>query len=203
MNQSTKLPTGKLLLIFVSETIKTSILPFTWVERNSNLFLMEFIFIWGKTSFSGLSLHNTFKTLMQSFLCVALEKWDLHSSRLIFEISFSRQLRTWDSCLINLSFNSLDPFLFKWSLLLFKWDLNFFVLSIRYRFLSLQRSFKCELTSLPFWFKRVLPVLHTILETFTSFSYNRPYIVLCTGKTSYIYFTIFYLFGHLSIIKVL
>ena len=28
----TKLPTGKLLWIFVSEAIKTSILPFTWVE---------------------------------------------------------------------------------------------------------------------------------------------------------------------------
>ena len=115
------MPTGKLLSIFVSETIKTSILPFTWVERNSNLFLMEFIFVWAKTSLSELSLGNAFKTLMQSFACVTLDTWDLHSSRLIFEISFSCQLRTWDSCLINVSFYSLDPFLFKWSLPLFKW----------------------------------------------------------------------------------
>ena len=161
----TKLPTRKLLPIFVSETIKTSILPFTWVERNSNLFLMEFMFIWAKTSLSELSLRNAFKTLTQSFACVTLDARDLHSSRLIFEISFSCQLRTRDSCLISVSFNSLDPFLFKWSLPLFKWwDLNFFVLSIRYRFLSSQRCFKCELTSLPFWFKRELSVLNTILE---------------------------------------
>ena len=37
------------------------------------------------------------------------------------------------------------------------------MLSIRYRFLSSQRSLKCELTSLPFWFKREL-------ETLTSFN---------------------------------
>ena len=162
----TKLPTGKLLSIFVSETIKASILPFTWVERKSKLFLMEFMFISVKTSLSELSLLNAFKTLMQSFAWVTLDTWDLHSSNLTFEISFSCQLRTRDSCLINVSFNSLDPFLFKWSLPLFKWwDLNFFVLSIRYRFLSSQRCFKCELTSLPFWFKRELSVLITILET--------------------------------------
>ena len=152
---TTKLPTGKLLSIFVSETIKTSILPFTWVERNSNLFLMEFMFIWAKIRLSELSLHNAFKTLSQSFACVTLDTWDLHFSRLIFVILFSCQLKMWDSCLINVSFNSLDPFLFKWSLPLFKWlDLNIFGLSIRYRFLSSQRSFKCKLTSLPFWFKR-------------------------------------------------
>ena len=43
------------------------------------------------------------------------------------------------------------------------------MLSIRYRFLSSQRSFKCELTSPPFCFKRGLSVLNTILETLTSF----------------------------------
>ena len=37
------------------------------------------------------------------------------------------------------------------------------------RSLSLQRSSKCELTSFPFWFKRELSVLNTILETLTSF----------------------------------
>ena len=43
------------------------------------------------------------------------------------------------------------------------------MLSIRYRFLSSQRSYKCELTSHPFWFKRELSVLNMILETLTSF----------------------------------
>ena len=43
------------------------------------------------------------------------------------------------------------------------------MLSIRYRFLSSQRSYKCELTSYPFWFKRELSVLNMILETLTSF----------------------------------
>ena len=46
---------------------------------------------------------------------------------------------------------------------------NFFVVSIRYKFLSSQMSFKCELTSHPFWFKRELFVLNMILETLTSF----------------------------------
>ena len=108
----TKLPTRNLLSIFVSETINTSIFSFPWVERNSNLFLMEFMFIWAKISLFELSLCNAFKTLMQSFACVTLDTWDLHSPRLIFEIPFYCQLRTWDSCLINVSFNSLDPFLF-------------------------------------------------------------------------------------------
>ena len=100
-----KFPTGKLLSIFVSETIKTSILPFTWVERNSNLFLTEFMFIWAKISLFELSLRNAFKTL-QSFACATLDTWDLHSSRLTFEMSFSCQLKTWDSCLIKVSFSS-------------------------------------------------------------------------------------------------
>ena len=37
------------------------------------------------------------------------------------------------------------------------------------QFLSSQRSFKCELTSHPFWLKRELSVLNMILETLTSF----------------------------------
>ena len=158
------MPTGKLLSIFVSENIKTSILPFTGVEGNSNLFLMKFMFIWAKISLIELSLRNAFKTLMQSFACATLDTWDLYSSRLIFEILFSCQLRTWDSYLINVSFNSLDPLLFKWSLPLFKWcDLKFFVLSIRCRFLTSQKSFKCELISRSFLFKRGLSVLNMII----------------------------------------
>ena len=112
----TKLPIGKLLSIFISETIKAFILPFTWLERNWNLFLIKFMFIWTKISLFKLLLRNVFKTFIQSFACVKLDTWDLYFSRLKFEVSFSCQLRTWDSCLINVSFNSLDPFLFKWSL---------------------------------------------------------------------------------------
>ena len=98
---------------------------------------IEFMFIWEKISLLELSLRKVLKTLMQSFAYVTSDTWDPHSSRLKFEISFSCQLKTWDSCLINISFNSLDHFLFRWSLPLFKWcDLNFFVLFIRYRFLS-------------------------------------------------------------------
>ena len=132
-------------------------MPFTWVERKWNLFLTEFIFIWAKISLFESSLRNTFKALMQSFPCITLDTWDLHSSRRIFEISFSCQLRMWDSCLINVSSNSLNHFLFKWSLSLFEWwDLTFFVLSF-------------QITSHPFWFKRELSVLNMILETPASF----------------------------------
>ena len=86
----TKLPTGKLLSVFVSETIKAYILSSPWVERNSNLFLMEFTFIRAKTSLSELSLRNAFKTLMQSFAWVTLDTWDLHSSRFIFDLKIYR-----------------------------------------------------------------------------------------------------------------
>ena len=86
----TKSPTRKLLSTFVSETIKTYILPSTWVERNLNLFLMGFRFIWAKTSLSELSLRNAFQTLMQSFACVTLNTRDLHSSRLIFDSKIYR-----------------------------------------------------------------------------------------------------------------
>ena len=137
------MPTGKLLSIFVSENIKTSILPFTGVERNSNLFLMKFMFIWAKISLIELSLRNAFKTLMQSFACATLDTWDLYSSRLIFEILFSCQLRTWDSYLINVSFNSLDPLLFKWSLPLFKWcDLKFFCIVYQMQISHLAKVFQ-------------------------------------------------------------
>ena len=44
-----------------------------------------------------------------------------------------------------------------------------FCVANRYRYLSSQRSFKCELTSHPFRFKRELSVLNMILETLTSF----------------------------------
>ena len=121
-----KIANRKTIIDFVSETIKTSILLFTWVERNSNLFLMEFMFTWAKISLFELSLPNVFKTLMQLLACVTLDTWDLHFSRLKFEISFSFQLKTCDTCLINISFNNLDPFLFKWCLPLFTWwDVTF------------------------------------------------------------------------------
>ena len=118
-----KLSSGKLLSIIVSEIIKTSTLPFTWVERKSILFLMEFMLTWVKISLLELSLRNGFKTLTESFACVTFDTWDLHSLR--YSLKYY-QLKRWDSCLINIPFHSSDPFLFKWSLPLFKWlDLNF------------------------------------------------------------------------------
>ena len=108
-----KLLTGKLLSIFVSETIKTSILALTWVGRKSNLFPKEFMFIWAKINLFELSLNMVFKTLMQSFASVTLDTRDLHSSRLKLGISFSCHLKTGGSCLINLAFYSLNPFLLK------------------------------------------------------------------------------------------
>ena len=112
-----KLSSGKLLSIIVLEIIKTSTLPFTRVERKS------IMLIWAKISLLELSLRNGFKTLMESFACVTFDTWDLHSFRYSLK---HYQLNRWDSCLINIPFNSSDPFLFKWSLPLFKWlDLNF------------------------------------------------------------------------------
>ena len=86
------------------------------VERKS------IMLIWAKRSLLELSLRNGFKTLMESFACVTFDTWDLHSFRYSLK---HYQLKRWDSCLINIPFNSSDPFLFKWSLPLFKWlDLN-------------------------------------------------------------------------------
>ena len=43
-------------MLFPMSIHKIPILPFTWVKRNSNLFLIEFIFIWAKISLFELSL---------------------------------------------------------------------------------------------------------------------------------------------------
>ena len=102
----TKLPTKKLLWIFVLETIKTFILVFTWIERNSKLFLMYLcLYEWEQAYLT----YRCIKFLKDSLACVILDIWGLHSSRLKQETAFSCQLKTWGSCLINM-FNSLDSF---------------------------------------------------------------------------------------------
>ena len=74
----TKLPTKKLLWIFVLETIKTFILLFTWTERNSKLFLMDLRLYERKQAYLN---YRCIKFSKDSFACVILDKWDLHSLR--------------------------------------------------------------------------------------------------------------------------
>ena len=128
----------------------------------------EFMFIWAKISLFELSLSNIFKTHMQSFAWVTFDTRDPHSSRLALEIWFSCQWKTWNRCLINISCNSLDPFLFKWSFPLFKlWDLNFFCVVYQIQISLHTKIFKVQTNLMFFGLKD--GCLFLILEARTSF----------------------------------
>ena len=64
------LATGKLSSIFVSEIIKTSMLPATYSARRSNLFLIEFILKHARINLCLLSPRINFRELIQSTISI-------------------------------------------------------------------------------------------------------------------------------------
>ena len=108
---------------------------FTWIERNSKLFLMDLCLYERKQAYLN---YGCIKFSKDSLVCVVLDTRCLHSSKLTQETSFSCQLKTWGSCLINI-FNSLDSFFkkkyFKW------WDINCFVFRSSHKSCSTKKVF--------------------------------------------------------------
>ena len=127
--------TKKLLWIYVLETIKTFILVFTWIERNLKLFLMALCLYERKQAYLN---YGCIKFSKDSLPCVILDTWGLQSSKPKQETSFSCQLKTWGSCLINI-FNSLDSFFKK--IYLKWWDINCFLFRSSHKTCSTKKVF--------------------------------------------------------------
>ena len=84
-----KISFGNISSILVSETIKVFILSLTWVVRNSNLFLIKFIFKWAKISLFTLLIHTVFSVMRHpSWFFAVRSSLKLHSSTLAFELSY-------------------------------------------------------------------------------------------------------------------
>ena len=112
--------------VLVSKTSKISTLPLVSSEGYLNLFLIELIFKFDKSSLSKLSLRRDFKTLRKfSFTCFKLlDSFSLkfESETLQHEVLLDNwKLKTFKMCCVKLLLRFLAPFLFEWSLLLFRW----------------------------------------------------------------------------------
>ena len=118
----TKLQTGKLSSILVSKVIKISMLPVTFSTRNSDLFLIKFMFKWAKTNLFKLSLLIDFKSLTQSpDFSLSKDVSRVPSTIKIPEIfRLFCQLTILHISLVNILPNIRESFLFKYSLFLMR-----------------------------------------------------------------------------------
>ena len=117
-----KFPIGKLSSILVSETIKTSTLPLTCLERSSNLFLTELMFRWAKTNLFKLLQHKYFNTLLPPVtFWSAFIFTEVHSSIAKPALFLSRcRVKILDNSLTKALLSTLEPLLLKRSLPLFE-----------------------------------------------------------------------------------
>ena len=129
-------------------------LPLTFSEINSNLYLRELMFNCAKTNFFNLLQRKDFNILLRHVtLWWNIVFSELHSSTIKSALlSLCSQFKVLNNSMIKVPPSVLEFLLFKWSLPLLKYcALILLVLSIKQMFLSLRSSLRSVFNSSLFY----------------------------------------------------